>query len=91
MFEESEYSFTLIKKELSSRWKELWMNIEKMRFSFNPKEAFKKLQTVTKYHCFEKRDGSIISKVKGGQTTISAPDEVRGAVKIESQRYFDFF
>ena len=32
MFEESEYSFTLIKKELSSRWKELWMNIEEMRF-----------------------------------------------------------
>ena len=56
MFEESEYSFTLIKKVLSSRWKELWMNIEKMRFSFNPKEAFNK--------CFEKRNGSIISKVK---------------------------
>ena len=56
MFKKSEYSFILIKKELSSRWKELWMNIEKMRFSLNPKEVFKKLQTVTKYHCFEKRD-----------------------------------
>ena len=41
MFEEFEYSFRLIKKELSSRWKKLWMNIEKMRFTFNLKEAFK--------------------------------------------------
>ena len=48
------------------------MNIEKMRLSFNPKEAFKKLKTVTKYHCFEEWDGSIISKVKEGETTISA-------------------
>ena len=44
MLEESEYSFTLIKKELSSRWKELWMNIEKMRFNFNPYRSIKKLQ-----------------------------------------------
>ena len=35
MFEESEYSFKLIKKELFSRWKELWMNIEEMRFSLD--------------------------------------------------------
>ena len=31
MFEESEYSVTLIKNELSSGWKELWMNFENMR------------------------------------------------------------
>ena len=29
MFEESQYSLEIIKKELSSRWKELWMNIKK--------------------------------------------------------------
>ena len=51
---------------------EYWKN----EISFNPKEAFNKLQTVTKYRCFEKRDGSIISKVKEGETNISAPDEV---------------
>ena len=56
-----------------------------MRFSLNPKEAFKKLQTVTKYHCFEKRDGSIISKVKEGETTISAPDEVNILLKNSLQ------
>ena len=60
---------------------ELWMNIEKMRFSFNPKEAFNKLQMITKYGCFEKRDGSIISKVKEGEMTISAPDEVNTLLK----------
>ena len=41
----------------------------KMRFSLT-------LKKVTKYNCFEKRDGSIISKVNEGEITISTPDEM---------------
>ena len=61
--------------------------IEKVRFNFNPKEAFKKLQTVTKNHCFEKRDGSIISKMKVGETTISVPNKLSNFMR---KRKFHF-
>ena len=44
MFEEANYSFDIIKKELSLKWKKLWSDIEKIRYALNPKEAFKKLQ-----------------------------------------------
>ena len=48
MFEESEYSFEIIKKtflKMERIMHEYW----KIRFSFNPKEAFNKLEVVTKY------------------------------------------
>ena len=47
------------------------MNIGKMRFTLNPKEAFKKFANCNKISLFEKRDGSIIYKVKVGETTIN--------------------
>ena len=56
-----------------------------MRFALNPKEALKKLQTITKYHCFEKRDGSIITKVKVGETTIQSPEHVNLLLKESLQ------
>ena len=60
--------------------------VDEMRFGFNPKEVFNKLQTVTKYGCFEKRDGSIISKVKEGET-ISTPEEVNILLKNSFKFY----
>ena len=46
-----------------------------MRFGFNPKEAFNKLQTVTKYSCFEKEMVQSFLKLKK-EKLISALDEV---------------
>ena len=69
-------TFDIFKNELSSRWKNLWKDVKKLRFNLNLKEAFKKIQTITKYHLFKKRDGYIISKLKYEDKTIHNPDEV---------------
>jgi len=47
-----------------------------MTIGLNPKKAFNKLQAVTKYNCFEKRDGSIISRVKIGDQIVQKPELV---------------
>ena len=73
IFEQADYSFDIIKEELSSRLKHLWKDVQKLRFKLNPKEAFKKIQTITKHHLFKKSDGSIISKVKYEDKTIHYP------------------
>ena len=67
------------------RWKNLWKDVQKLRFNLNPKEAFKKIQTITKHHLFEKRDGSIISKVKYEDKTIHNSDEVNKLLRIALQ------
>ena len=85
MFEDAEYSFDIIRKELSLKWKNLWREIEKLRFELNPKEAFQKLQVVTKYHAFEKRDGSIISKVNVDGATVQSPEQVNLYLKQSLQ------
>jgi hypothetical protein len=85
MFEDADYSFDIIRKELSLKWKNLWREIEKLRFELNPKEAFRKLQVVTKYHAFEKRDGSIISKVNVDGTTVQSPEQVNVYLKQSLQ------
>ena len=85
MFEDADYSFDIIRKELSLKWKNLWREIEKMRFGLNPKEAFRKLQVVTKYHAFEKRDGSIISKIKVDGVTVQSPEQVNLYLKENLQ------
>jgi hypothetical protein len=51
---DADYSVELIKRELSIRWKNLWKETERMRFGLNPKEAFKRIRTITKYGKFEK-------------------------------------
>ena len=56
-----------------------------MRYALNPKEAFKKLQVITKYHAFEKRDGSIISKVKVDGIIIQIPEQVNLIIKESLQ------
>ena len=56
-----------------------------MRFGLNPKEAFRKFQVVTKYHAFEKRDGSIISKIKVDGVTVQSPEQVNLYLKENLQ------
>jgi hypothetical protein len=85
IFEDADYSFNIIKKELSNKWKKVWADIEKMRYDLNPKEAFKKLQVITKYHSFDKRDGSIISKINLNGLIIHSPEEVNLALKESLQ------
>ena len=85
IFEDADYSFDIIRKELSLKWKNLWREIEKLRFELNPKEAFQKLQVITKYHAFEKRDGSIISKVKVDGATFQSPEQVNIYLKQSLQ------
>ena len=56
------FNLEAIKAELNINWHELWSQIQKKRFSINQKEAFIKIRFL-KYDVFEKRDGSIITKV----------------------------
>ena len=50
-----------------------------------PMERNWKLQVVTKYHAFEKRDGSIISKIKVDGVTVQSPEQVNLYLKESLQ------
>ncbi len=82
---DADYSVELIKRELSIRWKNLWKETERMRFGLNPKEAFKRIRTITKYGNYEKRDGSIITKVKVGNQIVQDPKTVNSILKDSLQ------
>ncbi len=56
-------------------WRQMLEENEKQRFSQAEKQAFDFLQRVYKYGQYEKRDGSIVSKVKDGNIIIT--DEKR--------------
>jgi len=64
-------------KIISEYWKEKAAENEANRFQGRMSEAFKFLRKIFKYHEYDRRDGSIIGKIKGeGGDVISDPREV---------------
>jgi len=57
-------------------WKEMIQENEKLRFSQQSKDAFKLLKDVYKYNQFERRDGSIVSKVLEENAIVSDEKQV---------------
>ena len=49
--------------ELRNYWQNFWNKIERKRFSPGSKEAFRTIKSICKYHEYEKRDASIVSRV----------------------------
>ena len=49
---------------ISDIWKDKWLRNQDQRWSNESKEAFDFMRKVTKYNQFEKRDGSIVSKIQ---------------------------
>ena len=66
---------------ISEYWREKANENETNRFSGRIKEAFKFLKTVFKYHEYDRRDGSIISRILGNEgEVICDPGEVNRRV-----------
>lgn len=72
-----------IKEVLNSYWNNFWNEVEEKRFSPLSKEAFDTLRTICKYHLYEKRDGSIVSKIKGDNEQIITESNEVAAQLIE--------
>ena len=73
--------------EFSSRitiqyWREMVQENEKLRFSQHSKEAFRMMRDIYKYNQFDKRDGSIVSKVLEGEVVVNDEKQVN-ALLIE--------
>ena len=52
-------------------WRDVLEENEKLRFSQMSKQAFELLRRIYKYNQFEKRDGSLVSKIKEGEVIIT--------------------
>ena len=76
IFMNNDFQEKLIKVQLTQRWEETWTEIERARFSPEQGSAFDQIRRITKYDKFEKRDGSIITKVNVNGEVISNPREV---------------
>jgi hypothetical protein len=99
MFEKNEFCNDLVKLAMDDKWKNLWADIEKLKFSERQKQAFQKIRKILKYNGFEKRDVSIINKVLFNEKIITNQKEVNAHLKIELcgseenctfQKKFDF-
>ena len=55
---------------LNEYWANFWNEIEHKRFSSMSKDAFNTMKTITKYHLYEKRDGSIVNSILEGDREI---------------------
>ena len=55
---------------LNEYWANFWNEIENKRFSSMSKDAFNTMKTITKYHLYEKRDGSIVNSILEGDGEI---------------------
>ena len=78
---EKNFDVELIKKELEMKWDLVWKEVQKQRYSKAQKQAFAKIRTLTKYHTFEKRDGSIINKVLVNGSIVTLDKEVNAHLK----------
>ena len=66
---------------ISEYWREKAHEVEEDRFGGRLKEAFKFMKSVFKYHEYDRRDGSIISRIVGdGGEVICDPGEVNKRV-----------
>lgn len=63
-------------KEIKSYHESNIKQAEDDRYSEKSAQAFEFLRNTTKYHCFDKKEGSIVSSVKDNDQIISDPDRV---------------
>ena len=63
-------------KDLKAYHEQNIMQVEKDRYSLNSSLAFEFLRNTTKYHCFDKREGSIVSSVRDNDKVVSDPSIV---------------
>ena len=72
-----------IERVTNNYWKELSENNEKSRFSQESKEAFAMLKRIYKYHEFDKKDGSIVSRILMEDGSIEDRKEEVAKILIE--------
>jgi hypothetical protein len=63
---------------IAEYWRKLWEKTQDQRWSEESKEAFNTMRRLTKYNQFEKRDGSIVSKIQ-----ISDQEVITDIEKVE--------
>ena len=76
LLDKNHYDTELFQKEMLKRWSEIWMEVNKIRFSDKQKQAFKLIRKLTKYQNWDKKDNSIVTCLKVGEENISNPVEV---------------
>lgn len=56
IFEDKNYDISAIGRNLNNRWKDIWEEIQNLRFTNDQKKAYNQIRKILKYASFEKRE-----------------------------------